>query len=65
MTQVKEGDVIRVRNWPETQGQRFTVTDVVDAPGSKYPVQVHATSRDGQFRAFPADLCSPAKQRRV
>ncbi len=57
------GDVIKVKSWPDTLGQRFVVVDIVVNESSKWPNQVFVTSKDGQFRAFPAELCKVVKPR--
>lgn len=49
---LKLGDRIKVRGWPGTMGQRFTVSRVDEAKGN-----VHAWTDDKQHRVFPLAKC--------
>ena len=59
---MKPGDVIKVRDWPNTLGQRFTIEAIVCKVGVTYPDQVYAKDSNGAFRAFPAANCRLARR---
>lgn len=69
------GDTIRVRNWPNTQGERFRVQKVIpniQDPSKPATVYAHRLEKlrgaDGHgtvgtaFRAFPEDHCEVVKR---
>lgn len=60
-SEISPGVVVKVRNWPDTQGDRFLVYQVVDVHGSEWPRQVYAHRLEkgsvAGFRAFPLEHC--------
>lgn len=68
---IEPGDIIKVKDWPNTLGERFRVQKVIpnvqdpSRPASVYAFRIERDRREAAFRAFPEDHCTVVRKTEV